>query len=363
MHVLAASLLEKFESSPGAVLVALAGLACYIASRAAADALAGVDPDKPGLRALGHCIPIAAVAFMCLRPALAPPDHPDGQVGEAQIAVGVIFAASVACLTLVLGVVTYLAPVGPMPNSRRVWPFVLPTALLALVAGFDGRLTWIHAAMLMLLGLAILNVWHGGAEPRVESEYTPEGEDAPARRSRTPRWIQLGLAIALALVGGWAMARGAATLDQSSRLLTGIVLAGTVIGPLLTLPVLGNTAQFAERGHVASAVTTLVMMVLINLCAILPLIILAHHALSGLLPAASAAATTVDPQGFVQRIQPAPYPIISWRVDTVILVVLGFGMIPWAIGRWTISRAESIALIFAYAIYLALIAILATRTY
>jgi hypothetical protein len=104
-------------------------------------------------------------------------------------------------------------------------------------------------------------------------------------------------------------------------------------------------------------------MVLINLCAILPLIILAHHALSGLLPAAATAANTVDAPGFVQRIQPAPYPLISWRVDTVILVVLGFGMIPWAIGRWTISRAESIALIFAYAIYLALIAILAVRTH
>jgi hypothetical protein len=207
-----------------------------------------------------------------------------------------------------------------------------------------------------------LNVWHG-SEPRVESEYTPEGEAPPGRRPRAPRWIQLGLSVALALVGGWAMARGAATLDQSSRLLTGIVLAGTVLGPLLTLPVLGSTAYLAERGHVGSAVTTLVVMVLINLCGVLPLVILAHHALSGVLPAAATAATTADPQAFVQRIQPAPYPLISWRVDTVILVVLGFGMIPWAIGRWTISRAESIALIFAYAIYLALIAILATRTH
>jgi Ca2+/Na+ antiporter len=362
MLLLAASMLEKFENSPGAVLIALAGLACYIASRAAADALAGGDPDRPGHRALGHCIPIAAVAFMCLRPGLAPPDHPDGQVGAAPIAVGVVFAASVACLTLVLGVVTYLAPVGQLPNSRRVWSFVLPTSLLALVAGFDGQLTWIHAAMLMLLGLAILNVWHG-AEPRVVSDYAPEGEAPPGRQPRAPRWIQLGLSIALALVGGWAMARGAATLDQSSRVLTGIVLAGTVIGPLLTLPVLGNTAHLAERGHVGSAITTLVVIVLINLCGVLPLVILGHHALSGLLPAAATAAATVDPQGFAQRIQPAPYPLISWRVDTVILVVLGFGMIPWAIGRWTISRAESIALIFAYAIYLALIAILATRTH
>jgi hypothetical protein len=104
-------------------------------------------------------------------------------------------------------------------------------------------------------------------------------------------------------------------------------------------------------------------MVLINLCGVLPLVILAHHALSGLLPAAATANVAVDSAGFAQRIQPAPYPVISWRVDTVILVVLGFGMVPWAIGRWTISRAESVALIFAYAIYLALVAILATRTH
>jgi hypothetical protein len=357
--------------SPGTALIAVGAVMLYVASRAAADALAGDDADRPGVRALGHCVPIAAVALMCLYPGIARP-HAEG--GRPQVAVGLIFATSVACLSLVLGIVTYLAPVTALPATRRAWPFVLPAALLALMAGFNGSLTWVHAGMLLVLGATVMNLWLGagaagedGLDPGGAPSATAAGP--PRRPWDGKRKLELALAVALALLGGWAAARGAARLETTSRLFAGALVAGTVLSPLLTLPVLGTTARLAERGQGGSAVATLVAVALFNLCLLLPLVIVANYAVTGLTqpaPSPDAAYASGAPaaglfaalQGFGQ---PAPYPLVAWRIDTVVLVVLGFALIPWAIGRWTIARAESAALIFGYAVYLALVAFLSSR--
>jgi Ca2+/Na+ antiporter len=353
---------QFWSVSPGTALLAVAALTLYVASRAAADALAGGDPDRPGLRALGHCVPVAVTALICLHPSMGRPGVDDPVSGRPEIAVGVVFANCVACLTLVLGILAYVVPAAPTLPHRKAWPFVLPAALLTLIAGFGGRLTWVHALALLILGTAVMNLWLGGAE----GNETPGGDisaDAHPIRAgglRWTRWLQLVLALALAAVGGWAAARGASLAEQSSRLLTGVVLASTVLGPLLTLPVLGGTTQVAERGHAGSAMSTLAAIVLINLCAVLPLVILAHYALTASSPAVAAAATQpADVQAVDLRA--VPFPLISWRVDSVILVVLGFMLIPVSLGRWVISRIEAGVLIFAYAFYLAMVAILSTR--
>lgn len=353
--------------APGTALIAVGAVMLYVASRAAADALAGDDPALAGRRALGHCLPIAAVALLSLHPGIA---RPGADGGRPQIAVALLFATSVACLSLVLGIVTYLAPVTDLPPTRRAWPFVLPAGLLALVAGFNGALTWVHAGMLALLGLVVMNLWTGVAEEG-EAGAIPFAttERIPARSRDAKWWLQLGLAVALAWVGGWAMGRGAARLELSSRLFSGALVAGTVLSPLLTLPVLGTAARIAERGHGGSAAATLVAMALINLCLLLPLVIVVNYAVTGATePAATAgaaAATTGQSLGAFAALrefgQPTPYPLVSWRIDTLVLVVLGFAMIPWATGRWALSRAESAALIFGYAIYLALVAFLSSR--
>ena len=358
----AAAALPNWHTIPGTLLVALGGFALYVASRAAADALAGGNPQSAGRRALGHCLPIATVALMCMRPSVGREGIDPPGVGQPAVAVGLVFSSGVACLTLLLGIVTLLAPLTVLPPTRRVWPFVLPAALLALVAGFSGRLNAMHAGMFLVLGAAVFNLWWGvRAETRlIESADVDDGVQPP-RPSHAPswlRWFQLTLALALAFVGAWATTRGLVRLEQSNRLLTPTMLAGTVIGPLLALPVLGSTSRLAEGGYAGSAVTTLISIVLINLCAVLPVVIAAHYVLSFF-------AADIDSLRFVEALReharPAPYPIVSWRVDTIVLVVLGFALVPWSMARWTFTRVESIALIFAYAVYLGLVAFLSTR--
>jgi hypothetical protein len=347
---------------PGTALIVVGAVLLYFASRAAAEALAAGDPRRAGVRALGHCMPIAAVALMCLLPAVSRPD-PAG--GRPQVAVGVVFASSVACLSLVLGIVTYLAPVVALPPSRRAWPFVMPAALLALVAGFTGTLTLTHAGVLALLGVVVMNLWVATDEPPPAGSVAvlPAEADDRAGGGRL-RWLQFALAVLLTLVGGWAMARGAAKLELGSRTFTGPLVAAAVLSPLLTLPVLSTTTRLAERGEAGSAAATLVAIALVNLCLVLPLVVVAHHLLTGpLAPAAATAATTspsvFDVPGAGAFGRPAPFPLLSWRIDAVLLVVLGFGLIPWSLGRWAAARAESAALIFGYALYLAITAFLA----
>jgi hypothetical protein len=55
--------------------------------------------------------------------------------GQPDIAVALTFATSVCCLSFVLGVLLYLSPMEELPATRRAWPFALPAALLALIAG------------------------------------------------------------------------------------------------------------------------------------------------------------------------------------------------------------------------------------
>src|SRR5438876_2696391 len=122
------------------VVLAVAAALLYAASRTAAAALAGRGGGRPGWRAVGHWLPIAATTLVA------------ACRGKPDVAVALTFATSVGCLSFVLGVLTYLAPMKQLPASRRAWPFVLPAALLSLIAGFSGSVSWIHAMAMLLLG-------------------------------------------------------------------------------------------------------------------------------------------------------------------------------------------------------------------
>lgn len=354
-----AAVFSMFQSTPGTTLLALGAIGVYIASRAAADALAGGDPNRAGWRAVGHASIIGVVALLCLRSSMGRPGIDPPGVGRPAIAIGMLFSTSVTCLTLLLGIVNYLAPVATPPPERRVWPFVLPTGLLALVAGFNGHFSLIHAGMLMLLGLAIVNLWRGIRGETSAQEIASLFPDfKTSRRLKISRWLQLILALGLAVVGGWAMTQGVSQLEQTRRLFNATLLGGAVLGPLLTLPILGTTARFAEHGRSDSAMTTLIGVVLVNLCALVPLIIIVYS-ISGVFNVDFRKAGLID--ALLSHLRTTPFPLVSWRIDSVILVVLGFALIPVSLARWTFTRIESVALIFAYAIYLWLVAFLSTR--
>ena len=103
--------------------------------------------------------------------------------------------------------------------------------------------------------------------------------------------------------------------------------------------------MLAERGRAWEASASHVGVALLNLCLGLPIVILAWYLLVLIRPG-------TDGENLIPRV--LSYPLGVWRVDSVILVVIGMMLIPVSLGRWVIGRNEGIALVLGYVIYVSL---------
>src|ERR1700678_2432601 len=90
----------------GHVMLLAGALMLYVASRAGVDTLAG-NGANPGRRALGHWIPIAATALAALA------------FHRGDLALAIIFATSVGCLSLFLGSIYLISPGAESPEPMR----------------------------------------------------------------------------------------------------------------------------------------------------------------------------------------------------------------------------------------------------
>ncbi|MGB7159271.1 MAG: hypothetical protein WBD40_14475, partial [Tepidisphaeraceae bacterium] len=321
-------------------------------------------------------------------------DHPE-------IAVGVIFSTSVAALSLHLGVAVasipqarraghgfdiVLDPSGDarsgasasLPGNRitpsRAWAFVLPTAVLTLVVGFSGKLTLIHALVLALEGVLVATVWQQAGQG-----IPPEA----SRRLSTERKLQLALAVVLGAVGAVAAVYGAVRMSAETKIMSTGLIASAALGPLLILPMIGSASVLASHGHAQTAVGASVMIVFLNLCLLLPVAVTVWHVRQMFVvppvveavtpttkstttaPMAPTTTTTttqaIDDESFVDEeaafsVDDMPkvftFPIATWRIDTVLLILLGLMILPVALNLWEIRRSEGLLLIVVYACYL-----------
>ena len=326
-------------------LLMAASVLLYGASRMAVFALARPDGSNPGRRALAQWVPIAATAIAAI---LWRSEDAQMQRHMASIAISVVFGTSLACLSLVAGMATYLTPLHILPPSKKVWPFVLPVALLTLMAGISGHLTWWHALMLMALGGAIVAVWLDAPEgPEGPSENPPSGS--------TAAWAMFAV-VAMCAVGAILIVKGTLTSSDmsshGSRMLSPGVLAATILSPLLVLPTLGTASSVAQRGYPGRALTALVGTVLLNLCVLLPIIIFCWY-----FRQLGKFAGSIDFKAGWDAIHALPYDMAAWRIETVLLIVLGFAMIPVSMGRWVVGKLESTLLVFGYAVYVVVLAV------
>ncbi len=162
----------------GRWLLLIGAVLLYVSSRAGVDALSG-GRAGPGRRAVGHWIPIAATALVAMA------------MRRADLAISIVFATSIGCLSLLVGSISILSPDSETPPAfRRLWPFVLPAALLVLLVGFTGQFTCEHALVLLIEGGAIVLAWKelsvaGDAVPAVgEIEPIPQPKRGMRRFAR-----------------------------------------------------------------------------------------------------------------------------------------------------------------------------------
>ena len=289
----------------------------YVAARMAIGAVARGDESTPGRLALAQWLPIAATAFAA------------EAIGHAQMALALIFGSSVAAMSLVLGMTLYVGPMKRITARSRIWPMVLPVAILLALAGFRAFLTWYHAIMLLAIGAAILAVW---------LEKVPSDEPPPVAATSPPAdwliWL-LFPSLVLAAVGALVTLRG--VLEAPPSPTSPELLATIILSPLLLLAALGSQSMLAQHGHTDQAITSICGTVLLNLCVLLPGLILSEFFIGK----------------YHHVSQPLPFPLIEWRLDAMLLVMLGFALVPMALGRWLPRRLEALLLVLVYIAYLA----------
>lgn len=351
--------MQGFDSN--ATFWLLAGLiGMYIAGRAMLDAL--VKPATSSSMRLGWTM---ATAVACVTFLAVLMDRP-------AVAVALLFAVSVASLSLVTGTSAVMTPVPALPPvARRVWVFLLPIAVLTLLAGFSAKLTLTHAAILAMQGALVLFVRTDPRNSTDEDWAVPvlQFDHTVQPRTHQPLWwrLELVLSILLLLISGYLVIDAARVPSSPVAYFPDTLLAVAILSPMLLLPMLGIAGMFAQRGRGRVIPGAAVTMTILCLCVVLPLAVclwtvrptllrLAGWAIPGLAsadPAAIAVASPLNP--------PMTFPMPVWRVDTIVLLILSLAALPVALGRCSVGRREGVALIVLYALYLMANALLATR--
>lgn len=321
-------------------------LAWYVATRAAIDAMSAAAPAvaRP---ALAQAMPVGLAALLA------------AVSGATDVAVGVVFSASVAMLSLVLGIVVMAAPrrQPPVPPLRQpALGFILPAAVLAFLMGLSAKLTLLHAAILMVQGGAVAWAYRGSSPaPTAPTAPTAPAADPspPARLRGLRRGAQLVLAIALASVAAWGGLRVVGDVRAEIGALSVRTIAALLLTPALVLPSIGAALAQVRLDRPDHAVGSLGATAMLNLCLVLPLAIVIAHVMNTLTaPAADGPFTLVGMVGDLVNAPVMVFPLIVWRIDTVMLMLLGMLLLPVALGRWRLGRVEGVVLLLLYTLYM-----------
>jgi hypothetical protein len=329
----------------GLIVLSGAVIAWYAAARSLADALSPEDRSSTR-RALGYFIPIAITAtWLSFRAG-----------GEPAAGIAVATASGVACLTLACGA-TLLAGGSSAQGGEeaRRWALLVPTALLLVLCGLSGRLDLFHALILLAQGVAVLLLWRGIGSPG--ENRARQGEmpfPAPPRRHLAGRTLIAALAICLAGLGAWGAGVVTDELRQNLRLSGGMLIASLMIAPAMVLPLVGAGVSLSGIGRGTSAVSTQVALVVLNVCVLLPLIIVIQAVRTAMEGGAVLSGSIFALPGPVM-------PMSIWRLDCVLLLVLALFLLPVAVARWKWGRVEGLVLILGYGFFMVLTAALTRR--
>lgn len=311
--------------------------------------------DAIGMRSLGLFIPIAAASLISML------------MGRPEIAVGIIFGTSVGAMTTVIGFVALAGPLGDGPaHWRRIWPFQLVAALLVLISGFKGTFEWKDAVALLVEGLLLLTLWNdreqapatagsvleGAWSGRSQPPPLPYAGETPIRTEGEIAMlvVQLLLVAVLLWFGGWGVTQGAVRTSTALRGLSTSGMAGSIVSLALVMPMMYGAWRHADGGRGWIPVTAQIGVVLLNLCALLPVLILLPYMAKVFPMVAHFAGDSLAPRGGLATLLVFPSPM--WRIDNVVLIVVGVLLLPVSIGKWRLGREEGMVLLAGYFFYL-----------
>ncbi len=345
----------------GAAFLLLLGTAGLLMTSLFAGRGSAASGTGPGRRAMAHWLPIAAATLIF------------AMFGPQEMAIGLLFGTCVAALSSVVGFIGMTATMAVVPGNLRPLWFIAPvTVLLVLVCGMRGSLGWFEASVLITEGAAVLYLWRepirawsAGSEKLDATLYSTLDYAASTTRTGGPmsvtvRALVWTLLIALSGLCAIVAALGATRFSQADPHFPPRVIAGTVISIALTFPMIATASPLVARGEVAAALTGQIGLVMLNLCALLPLTILAVglRACGAPWPHFTRGASTVDTLAEWTHhlhwpvLRDSFLPLVVWRIDVIGVLVLSVLLIPLSLGLISLDRRLSSVLIFAYSVYL-----------
>lgn len=285
------------------------------------------------MRGAGLALPIVAVAIAFT------------VMGFGGLSIAILCTASVMMLTLGLGVTAAGASSaeGVASPSLRL---VAPLAACTFIVGFSGELSIIHAIAIGVV--ALLALW---SAPR---PVVSAGTGSQLRS------IPLALGIIIALGGAGIIVMAAYVFITRVSNITGTPIT-VIMAPALLLSVLGLFAHEARRGAGDSAIDATSSFVVTCLGGQALTILLAHllrtSSMADLIERSTEHVTvpsTTQAQRAVDAVSSVPaivMPMATWRVDSVLLVVVSTLLIPVGTGHLRLGRIEGFGLIFLYLFY------------
>ena len=290
------------------IFLLAAAVAFYVAGRAVADAA--------GRRA------VLGVTLAAAVPALA-----GGAIavalGRSGAALSFVAGVAVAAVTLAAGLaLTTRADADAAVDATDPAPAaatLLPAAIALLAGGFGGTLGIVTCLLLLAVGVALL----AAAWPTLVGSESAGG--------RAVRLAQLVLAALLAAGAAGLAGVGVEPLDVRAGRDLSATSATVIIAPMVALPLIGVVTSLAASGRRATATAGLSLAAAATVGVVLPLTALAAALVNG---------------GEIVM------PFRLWRVDAVVLAVVGLLLLPAAARRWRPGGWEGLGLILLYVAYL-----------
>ncbi len=327
---------SSLSPSTAAMLSLSSGCAAMLASVLMhSRGLAPENREHVTRRALGHWLPIAVVVLTATI------------LKHADLAISLVFGTAVAAMSGVTGFLLIAGrDDGAPPFAQRVWLFAPIPVILVFALGARGHLLPRDALLLLAQGLLLVLLWvdaPAGDEPR------PIAREGLSRRLAW-KGGELLLCLGLCAAGAWLAIRGTEQMASLDRRYPFIATGTTILSVVLAMPIVNTSWQLAASGRIWAPLTSQLGVVFLNLCVLLPAVILL-------------AGTGLSTAGWdgLPSWSVVVYPRVAWRLDTLALLVLSLLYVPAACGRLRFDWRLAPWLICGYCAYLLAVLVANTR--
>lgn len=286
-------------------------------------------------------------------------------MGQPEMGVALVLAVSMANVTLVLGLIRLSGPVHEQEGAvsrakRRLWGIVLPVALMLLIAGFLGRFTWLHATILLIEGVAIYSLVRANRVQLVHSMQHHEPLPVESIGNETPIVLRLLWGVAALVI----VIVGVGLLETVMRMpgnvlyrMPPVLHASAIFAPILLLPVIGVLVVISQMGRGEVSASASIGATLVNLCLVLPMLVgFWWVCVNTPLRAWVAELLQRVPVGSTLSKVPEhlPFPMVSWRVDSMALVVAGVFLLGVSFHKLHFNKVTALLLVLAYMIFISI---------